>query len=266
MSCAPQHLNNLLEKMTSFDKDFRFMATNDLMSELQRDSIKLDDEMERRVVKMLLKLLEDKNGEVQNLAVKCLGALVNKINIVQLEKVVSTLCTNMQSDNEPLRDISSIGLKTVIATIPLYRDQTASNICKHITNQLMASISKQEDVSVQLDTLDILADLLDRFGALLTSFHQNIQQALLHQLTSSRLAVRKRAAIAISQLSSSCSDAIFHDLINFLLHELEKNASPSSTKTYIQCLGAITREVGFFTLSHSKSFSKMLLTILTCKC
>ena len=46
------------------------MATNDLMSELQKDSIKLDDESERKVVRMLLKLLEDKNGEVQNLAVR----------------------------------------------------------------------------------------------------------------------------------------------------------------------------------------------------
>lgn len=56
--------------MTSSDKDFRFMATNDLMTELQKDSIKLDDDSERKVVRMLLKLLEDKNGEVQNLAVK----------------------------------------------------------------------------------------------------------------------------------------------------------------------------------------------------
>lgn len=57
-------------QMTSNDKDFRFMATNDLMTELQKDSIKLDDDSERKVVKMLLRLLEDKNGEVQNLAVK----------------------------------------------------------------------------------------------------------------------------------------------------------------------------------------------------
>ena len=46
------------------------MATNDLISELQKDSIKLDDDSERKVVKMVLRLLEDKNGEVQNLAVK----------------------------------------------------------------------------------------------------------------------------------------------------------------------------------------------------
>ena len=35
--------------MTSSDKDFRFMATNDLMGELHRDSIKLDDDSERKV-------------------------------------------------------------------------------------------------------------------------------------------------------------------------------------------------------------------------
>lgn len=36
-------------QMTSNDKDFRFMATNDLMTELQKDSIKLDDDSERKV-------------------------------------------------------------------------------------------------------------------------------------------------------------------------------------------------------------------------
>uniref|UniRef100_A0A5F5PI51 Cullin associated and neddylation dissociated 2 (putative) n=1 Tax=Equus caballus TaxID=9796 RepID=A0A5F5PI51_HORSE len=74
MSTAAFHISSLLEKMTSSDKDFRFMATSDLMSELQKDSIQLDEDSERKVVKMLLRLLEDKNGEVQNLAVKCCGA------------------------------------------------------------------------------------------------------------------------------------------------------------------------------------------------
>ena len=56
--------------MMSVDKDYRFMATNDLMSELQKDSIKLDDDSEWKVVQSVLRLLEDKNAEVQNLAVK----------------------------------------------------------------------------------------------------------------------------------------------------------------------------------------------------
>ena len=39
--------------MTSNDKDFRFMATNDLMTELQKDSIKLDDDSERKVRQLI---------------------------------------------------------------------------------------------------------------------------------------------------------------------------------------------------------------------
>ena len=88
MATSPYHISSLLDKvcrqcnniilinayfllqMSSVDKDFRFMATNDLMTELQRDSIKLDDDSERKVVQAILKLVEDKNGEVQNLAVR----------------------------------------------------------------------------------------------------------------------------------------------------------------------------------------------------
>lgn len=39
--------------MMSIDKDFRFMATNDLMVELQKDSIKLDDDSERKVKRLM---------------------------------------------------------------------------------------------------------------------------------------------------------------------------------------------------------------------
>jgi len=62
---SPYHISTLLDKvrrnfctkychfnhsqMMSIDKDFRFMATNDLMVELQKDSIKLDDDSERKV-------------------------------------------------------------------------------------------------------------------------------------------------------------------------------------------------------------------------
>ncbi|KAM7096039.1 cullin-associated NEDD8-dissociated protein 1-like isoform 4-T4 [Ciconia maguari] len=162
MASVSYHISSLLEKMTSTDKDFRFMATNDLMMELQKDSIKLDEDSEKKVVKMLLKLLEDKNGEVQNLAVKCLGPLVGKVKEYQVETIVDTLCTNMLSDKEQLRDISSIGLKTVISELPPASTGSTmtANVCKKITAQLTGAIGKQEDVSVQLEALDILSDML----------------------------------------------------------------------------------------------------------
>uniref|UniRef100_A0A8D3CN57 TATA-binding protein interacting (TIP20) domain-containing protein n=1 Tax=Scophthalmus maximus TaxID=52904 RepID=A0A8D3CN57_SCOMX len=151
MSSVSYHVSNLLEKMTSTDKDFRFMATNDLMLELQKDSIKLDEDSERKVVTMLLKLLEDKNGEVQNLAVKWLsGALV--------------------------------------------------------------------------------------------SFHSSLLHSLLPQLTSPRMAVRKRSILALGHLVPCCSSALFSQLTEHLLTELAKAPPTSLTRTYIQCLATISRQ------------------------
>ncbi|KFP92120.1 Cullin-associated NEDD8-dissociated protein 1, partial [Apaloderma vittatum] len=230
----------------SAECSFRFMATNDLMMELQKDSIKLDEDSEKKVVKMLLKLLEDKNGEVQNLAVKCLGPLVGKVKEYQVETIVDTLCTNMLSDKEQLRDISSIGLKTVIAELPPASTGSTmtANVCKKITAQLTGAIGKQEDVSVQLEALDILSDMLSRLGGTLYSFHSSILNCLLPQLISPRLAVRKRAIIALGHLVLTCSGNIFSELTEHLLAELKRNESTSTTRTYIQCVAGISRQAG----------------------
>ena len=48
-----------------------------------------------------------------------LGPLVGKVKDYQVEVIVDTLCNNMVGDKEQLRDISSIGLKTVINELPL---------------------------------------------------------------------------------------------------------------------------------------------------
>uniref|UniRef100_A0A8B9VJ69 TATA-binding protein interacting (TIP20) domain-containing protein n=1 Tax=Anas zonorhyncha TaxID=75864 RepID=A0A8B9VJ69_9AVES len=246
MCSASFHIAGLLEKMCLSDKDFRFMATNDLMMELQKDSIKLDEDSEKKVVKMLLKLLEDKNGEVQNLAVKCLGPLVGKVKEYQVETIVDTLCTNMLSDKEQLRDISSIGLKTVISELPpaATGSTMTANVCKKITAQLTGAIGKQEDISVQLEALDILSDMLSRLGGTLYSFHSSILSCLLPQLTSPRLAVRKRAIVALGHLVLTCSGNIFSELTEHLLAELKKNESTSTTRTYIQCIAGISRQAG----------------------
>lgn len=244
MASVSYQIANLLEKMTSNDKDFRFMATNDLMTELQKDSIKLDDDSERKVVKMLLRLLEDKNGEVQNLAVKCLGPLVNKVKEYQVEGIVDTLCANMLSDTEQLRDISSIGLKTVISELPLGSNTLAANVCKKITGKLSSAIEKQEDVSVQLEALDILADLLSRFGGLLISFHPMLLNSLLPQLASPRQAVRKRTIVALSHLVMSCNASLYNKLIDHLLEGLSSSTSSSVSRTHIQCIASICRQAG----------------------
>jgi len=71
-----------------------------------------------------------------------LGPLVNKVKEYQVETIVDALCGNMVSDKEQLRDISSIGLKTVISELPLASSALAASVCKRITGRLSTAIEK----------------------------------------------------------------------------------------------------------------------------
>uniref|UniRef100_A0A8C3BGV8 Cullin associated and neddylation dissociated 2 (putative) n=1 Tax=Cairina moschata TaxID=8855 RepID=A0A8C3BGV8_CAIMO len=185
-------------------------------------------------------------GQFTHRAPESLGPLVGKVKEYQVETIVDTLCTNMLSDKEQLRDISSIGLKTVISELPpaAAGSTMTANVCKKITAQLTGAIGKQEDISVQLEALDILSDMLSRLGGTLYSFHSSILSCLLPQLTSPRLAVRKRAIVALGHLVLTCSGNIFSELTEHLLAELKKNESTSTTRTYIQCIAGISRQAG----------------------
>lgn len=250
MAASPYHIASLLDKMSSVDKDFRFMATNDLMTELQKDSIKLDDDSERKVVQSVLKLVEDKNGEVQNQAVQCLSPLVKKIRDNQVELVISTLCSNMFSDSERLRDISSVGLKTVIAELPHVAPQVATNATRNITHKLVEAVAKPDlNQYVLLETLDILGELIHRYGVNLMQFHESVLTTLLPLLNDPRpLSVRKRAYVALCYLATSCQKAVFVAMMKHLLECLERErqsfSSMTNTRTYIQAIATIGRQAG----------------------
>lgn len=190
-----------------------------------------------------------------------------------METIVDALCINMVSDKEQLRDISSIGLKTVISELPLGSSALVANVCKRITGRLSSAIEKvinvfkliithlkvinkilynifrikeiilyhiqQEDVSVQLEALDIMADLLSRFGALLITFHSTILAALLPQLSSPRQAVRKRTIIALSHLLTSSNNYLYNKLVDHLLEGLYTQTAKNVIRTYIQCIASI---------------------------
>nr|CAH7719088.1 unnamed protein product [Callosobruchus chinensis] len=187
MASVPHQIMDLLEKVTTSDEDLRFMHTKDLISligELQEDIIELDNDSERKVVCMLLKLLDDSSYIIQDLVVKNLGPSVKKFKERQVELLVETLCLNMVSDKEQLRDISILALKFVIEELPQARGGFSGCICEIIAVRLTAAIERQDDTSVQLKALDIITDLLLRSMPALQNFHGSILAALLPQLSS----------------------------------------------------------------------------------
>lgn len=181
------------------------MATNDLMSELQRENIRWDDESETKVTYQIISLLKDKNGEVQNLAVKCLGYLVSKIKDDRRQLVIKSLCLMLKNESEEIRDIASIALKTIVSEIPISK-RMIDIVNDDLNPNLLIAISNNKDVNVQLESLDILSELINRVGIQISIYHERMQQGLLKQLNSDRSAVRKRSMNALSYLLACCSE------------------------------------------------------------
>lgn len=64
--------------------------------------------------------------------------------------------------------------------------------------------------------------------------------------------------MALGHLVMSCGNLVFIDLIEHLLTELGRNDNMSTTRTYIQCTAAISRQAGHRigeTQSESVGFS-----------
>lgn len=56
--------------MTGKDKDYRYMATSDLLNELNKDTFKADSDLEIKLSYIIIQQLDDAAGDVSGLAVK----------------------------------------------------------------------------------------------------------------------------------------------------------------------------------------------------
>jgi len=246
-------VSGLLTKMTNEDNDIRFMAINDLLNELDKyPKVCLASGTEKEMVKSLLNSLTDKNSEVQNITAKCLGKVTKNLSSDQQIKVATHLCSLLTSDTEENRDIAGISLKMIIAELPV-NSSVSSCIINHIVPRLLNQLSDERRM-IQLDTLDILSDLLSKFGyAFLnesTDTLESIQNTLKALLNNSRLAVRKRANNAIGNLATILPNNMFDDMILFIINELNKTSDIDYLKTLISCIGTLCRSNSAFFEPH----------------
>ncbi|KAI7907940.1 armadillo-type protein [Cokeromyces recurvatus] len=233
---------SLLEKMSNEDRDFRYMALNDLMSELQKASFNMEYVIENKVVKAVLQLMDDKNSEVQNLAVKCLGPLVKQVKEESLCQIMDLLSEfASQQKNDELRGIASVGLKTVVVEVDPDR---GNQVCARIIPKLLNTIQNVEAAyEMQMDTLDILAEVLAKFGGQISVEQQtDIQNILLPLLSYNRAAVRKKVTVAIGYLVVHLNDESFNQVFAFLLEGLRNDVGSSEKiRTLVQCAGVLSR-------------------------
>ncbi|PIO77516.1 hypothetical protein TELCIR_00398 [Teladorsagia circumcincta] len=173
---------------------------------------------------MLIRLLDDNNGEVQNLAVKCLGTVTQRVKEAQAETLVDALCSMMVAGSESLRDVSSIALKTVVGHLPVANTAFVTNLMKRLVPKLNAALEQTKpNDSVRLEVVDVIGDVLTRFGSLITSVHKEVademmcfqtQKVLLDQLLLERPALKKKSTIALGAMMAVCSHELFKDTMD----------------------------------------------------
>lgn len=256
------NINALLKKTEHYDKDERYMATSDLCEVLKRTSessssaggshrsSSMDATTERRICTAVLRLLHDKSNDVQAIAVKTLGVLLTTVQEEQILEIADSLADQVLDTNKSeLRDVYAIGLRTLIKTIPAASGEKTS---QRLVGRLLEGIRSNSnggteaiDDEIVLACLDILTDLLGRFGATaisVTRQHEPILQMCLSQINHPSPVVRKRAGTTMGCLSIVLSDALLVSMVERLLGQLEEDGH--DTRALIRTMCTVSGAVG----------------------
>ncbi|XP_021751471.1 cullin-associated NEDD8-dissociated protein 1-like [Chenopodium quinoa] len=238
-------LTGILEKMTGKDKDYRYMATSDLLNELSKEGFKVDSDLEIKLALTILQQLDDSAGDVSGLAVKCLAPLVKKVNEARVLDMTNKLCEKLLNVKEQHRDVASIALKTIVSEVNSSSAVQAllDSLVPQLTTGIIGSGSSTE---IKCECLDILCDVLHRYGNLVVAYHEELLRALLSQLNFAQATIRKKTVSCIASLASSLSDDLLTKATVEVVGLLKRKATkPEMTRTHIQMIGALSRAVGY---------------------
>ncbi|CAN6910236.1 unnamed protein product [Brassica oleracea] len=254
------YVNNV--QMTGKDKDYRYMATSDLLNELNKDSFKLDSDLEMRLSSIILQQLDDVAGDVSGLAVKCLAPLVKKVGEERVVEMTNKLCDKLLHGKDQHRDTASIALRTVVAQVA---PSLAPSILVTLTPQMIGGISGQEmSPGIKCECLEIMCDVVQKYGSLMADDHEKLLNTLLLQLDCNQATVRKKTVTCIASLASSLSDDLLAKATVQVVKNLSnKNAKSEITRTNIQMIGAISRAVGYRFGTHLGNTVPVLINYCT---
>jgi cullin-associated NEDD8-dissociated protein 1 len=250
----------LVEKTSHFDKDERYMATSDIIGLLKKES-KMESFIEQRVCAAILRQLNDSSADVQAVAIKCIGELTNRVQEAQLREICSALSSALLGENEQLKDIYSIGLKTTVSGVPAHMGHAVAH---ELAPQLIRGIQSDnsESETVREECLDVMKDLVERFGLEMEGHHETIIGLVMEQLSNRKAAISKRATSCIGALSVVLSDTMLHRLMGTLLKCIEKPRGDQDVRVLIQTIGMISRSVGFRLGIHLPSIIPLFLSHL----
>lgn len=239
-------IQGILDKVASKDKDFRYMATSDLLTELSKETFKVDPELEKKLCNVVAVQLEDQSADISALALRCLKELVRRVGEARALELTERLCDKVltvSKKDSNARDVASIGLKTVIEAAS---GNLAPPLAALVSSRMAAGVQQKESPDVLQDSLDILVEVLGRFGHLVQDQHQLLLSTVLPHLDDHRAGVRKRALQCIGAVAPFLHDSLLDQVTQHLISKLQGGGlKPDIVRTYVQGLGIISKAVGY---------------------
>ncbi|GAO16982.1 uncharacterized protein UV8b_06690 [Ustilaginoidea virens] len=274
---SPQTVTSLVLKLSDADPDFRFMSLNDLLQLLQvakPDFLLHDYNTAARAVDGIIKTLDDQNGEVQNLAIRCLGPLVGKVPLPIIAPMIDKL-SSLKLRNSVDNAVPSLALRSVIIALPrpvpgiaaAADVQTAYDaIHRVLIPRLIGPAAPaqarqggkstslgappgilQEGNDLHPEAVDVLIEVVRCFGPMLQCVEVEAMQQVVMQLLESEKGtsvVKKRAVVAISMLAVYLGDEHLEHVIQKLTSGLaDANTGAVTRRLYISIMGSMARSI-----------------------
>ncbi|KAK1860268.1 hypothetical protein I4F81_002857 [Pyropia yezoensis] len=278
-----------LAQFESDDRDFRFMATSDLLNELKKPAFSADESMQKRLSTAVLKLLRDPSSEVQGLAMKCLPLLAARVSPNTASSIAAQLSVHVLPEadastgkssssrsgrsssgggsgdivpgSKSLRDVAGLALKSMVATLPP-GGPSAEAIVSPLASRLLAALpavgapANSWLAAGVLESLELLADVLLRFPRQLVSSHSKARDALLPAMTLTDASVRRRAVAALAALAATASLDTLGDITRAGIAALE-----SSPTAGVALVSALARSAGRRLVPHLGGIVPPLVSI-----
>ena len=155
------------------------MATSDI-SNILTQGVKLDAQMEKKVSDAIVKQFDDTSIDVQSIAVKTVSVLVAKSQQQQVVEICSLLCAKMLQGEEQVRNLYAIGLKTSVSNLP---EAFGTAVVSRILPKLISFIQQDTSTASVQDALEVVHDLISRFGSESESYHDTLIKMAIGQLS-----------------------------------------------------------------------------------
>ena len=294
---APQQVAVLTQKFFDPDPDLRYMSLNDLISLLNTNAaayLSGDYHQCAKVVDGFLHTLNDPNGEVQNLTIKCLGAFVLKCEPGILCPLIHKVGTQ-EIDTAVDTSVTAMALRTIVVSLPrpnagLPRTQPVRNAYDAISRVLIPRLVGyivvqppsegkprppppkgflQDDLEKGTDgnSIDILTEIAKCYGPMLQQAEVKALEQISMQLLESEKSgsiMKKKAVAAISALSQFFSDGLLSSVISQVIEKLRNvHLTFAVQKLYFNLFAAMARSIPTKFGPHLKQLAPFIVAALS---